>query len=170
MGATGWRTRGAVRPAFGGAVWWAVAGVAAAAVFAGAVALDLSHEPALTGGRGGLEVGTVQEGSGVAAARGDEVAVSYSVSLEDGTPIDALDLLGRGKTHRFIVGDGTVIAGLDEGVVGMRAGGVRTLDIPPRLHFGSGGGAGLIPPGTRITMRVEMVSVRQNAGAAVARR
>ncbi len=114
----------------------------------------------LTAGRGITVLAEAEAGRGVAAGPGDTVTVAYRVRLEDGAEIPQLDLFAAGRTHTFTVNDNTVIAGLNDGVVGMRAGGVREFRVPPDLHYGRDGHAGIIPPKTALVFRVEMVSVR----------
>lgn len=101
----------------------------------------------------------VQEGSGIQARPGMEVRVVYWLALPDGTRV--VDLYAKEKTHPFRIGDGTVIAGLDQAVRGMRRGGIRDVTLPPIAHYGRGGYGGVIPEDTTLTMRVEMIEVRR---------
>jgi peptidylprolyl isomerase len=68
--------------------------------------------------------------------------------------------LGRGKAHVWNVGDGTVIAGIDIAVRGMKPGGIREVVLPPELHWGNSGYGGVIPKDARLKFVIEMVSVR----------
>jgi peptidylprolyl isomerase len=57
----------------------------------------------------------------------------------------------RGQPLQFVLGEGQVIKGWDEGVVGMQVGGRRELIIPPNLAYGaSSPGAGIAPNDTLI--------------------
>ena len=58
----------------------------------------------------------------------------------------------------FRVGEGGVIRGLEEGVVGMRVGGTRRLLIPARLGRGTHGSA-RVPPNSDLTYDVQLVGV-----------
>ena len=59
----------------------------------------------------------------------------------------------------FVLGVGQVIAGWDQGVVGMRVGGERRLIMPPDLAYGSTGQAPNIPPGATMIFEIELRTV-----------
>jgi FKBP-type peptidyl-prolyl cis-trans isomerase FkpA len=63
----------------------------------------------------------------------------------------------RGTPFGFIVGAKRVIAGWEEGVLGMKKGGQRTLIIPPELGYGARGAGGVIPPNATLIFDVEFV-------------
>ena len=107
---------------------------------------------------GTLQKTDVTEGTGVEAARGDTVEVHYTGWLKDGKKFDSSK--DRGKPFAFTLGAGQVIQGWDQGVAGMKVGGVRKLVIPPELAYGDRGAAGVIPPGAELTFEVELVKVK----------
>jgi FKBP-type peptidyl-prolyl cis-trans isomerase len=81
--------------------------------------------------------------------------VHYSGALANGTIFDAN---GAAQTpFQFVLGQGHVIAGWDEGIVGMQVGGTRQLIIPPALGYGVNG-YGSIPGSAILVFTVIMVS------------
>lgn len=97
------------------------------------------------------------EGSGPEAKKGDRVLVHYTGTLLDGTKFDSS--LDRGTPFEFVVGQGSVIAGWDLGVVGMKKGGKRKLEIPPHLGYGSRGSPPRIGPDATLRFEIEMVDI-----------
>src|ERR1035437_5337638 len=75
-------------------------------------------------------------GTGESAVAGDLVTVHYTGRFIDGRVFDSS--VARGEPFQFVLGRGQVIAGWDEGIVGMKVGGKRTLSIPPELGYGKG--------------------------------
>lgn len=108
----------------------------------------------------------VKAGTGAEAVDGRPVLVHYTGWLHDpaapegkGKKFDSSR--DRGLPFGFIVGAGRVIKGWDQGVAGMKAGGQRTLIIPPSLGYGErGAGGGLIPPNATLIFDVELVAVQ----------
>ena len=67
----------------------------------------------------------------------------------------------RGLPFGFIVGVGKVIKGWDQGVLGMKVGGKRTLLIPPQMGYGDKDvGNGLIPANSTLLFDIELVEVK----------
>lgn len=64
----------------------------------------------------------------------------------------------RNMPFTFRLGEGQVIAGWDQGVVGMRVGGQRLLILPPDFAYGDSG-VGPIAPGETLIFVVDLVSV-----------
>jgi peptidylprolyl isomerase len=87
------------------------------------------------------------------------VSVHYvGVSLSTGGEFDAS--WNRGSTFDFALGRGQVIAGWDQGVVGMKVGGRRKLVIPPHLGYGDRGAGGSIKPGETLVFVVDLLGTR----------
>ncbi len=96
-------------------------------------------------------------GTGEAAVAGKEVVVHYSGYLADGTKFDSSH--DRGTPFVFVLDQGRVIKGWDEGVAGMKKGGKRTLIIPPDLGYGERGAGGVIPPNATLMFEVELLDI-----------
>ncbi len=98
---------------------------------------------------------TVGEGS--EAVSGKEVTVHYTGWLTDGEKFDSSK--DRKQPFTFPLGAGHVIKGWDQGVVGMKVGGVRKLTIPAALGYGARGAGGVIPPNATLVFEVELLWV-----------
>ncbi len=106
-----------------------------------------------------LQITDEKVGTGDEAVAGKSVSVSYTGTLSDGTVFDSTAKDG-GKPFTFTLGAGQVIKGWDEGVVGMKVGGVRKLVIPPDLAYGSQGAGSTIPPNATLTFEITLLSVQ----------
>jgi FKBP-type peptidyl-prolyl cis-trans isomerase len=98
-------------------------------------------------------------GTGDYAVPGKVVTVQYvGVHYTNGKQFDAS--WDSGHPFPFTLGGEDVIAGWDEGVVGMRVGGRRELIIPPDLGYGpNGDGTGVIGPNETLVFVVDLISV-----------
>jgi FKBP-type peptidyl-prolyl cis-trans isomerase len=96
-------------------------------------------------------------GTGAAAKSGDLVTVDYTGWLTDGTKFDSS--IDSGTPFQFTLGNGEVIAGWDQGLVGMKVGGVRTLTIPPDLAYGTQGAGGTIPSNATLVFEVKLLKI-----------
>ena len=105
----------------------------------------------------GLEYTEIVVGAGTQAVAGKTVAVHYTGSFPDGRVFD--DSRPRGEPIRFVLGQGQVIKGWDEGIALMKVGGKAQLIIPPALAYGAHGAAGVIPPNATLHFDVELVAV-----------
>ncbi len=99
-------------------------------------------------------------GSGDVAVTGASVTVHYTGWLwKNGQRGKQFDSSRNGKPFTFKLGSGEVIEGWDEGVKGMKVGGVRELIIPPGKAYGSRGAPPDIPPNATLCFEVELLSV-----------
>ncbi len=105
-----------------------------------------------------LKIEDLREGTGTQAASGKSVTVHYVGTLTDGSKFDSSRDRGQGFTFRL--GAGQVIAGWDQGVAGMKIGGLRRLTIPPHLGYGDRGFPPVIPPKSTLVFEVELLEVR----------
>ena len=103
-----------------------------------------------------LQVTDIKVGEGKEAVAGKIVSVHYVGTLTDGTKFDSSR--DRNQAFEFPLGTGRVIAGWDQGVQGMKVGGVRKLVIPPQLGYGDAQ-AGSIPPNSTLVFEVELLDV-----------
>ncbi len=93
-------------------------------------------------------------GMGRAAKNGDVVTIHYRVLLPDGRQVL------QQRDYQFELGAGTVIAGIDETVLGMRVRGERIVECPPHKHWGRDGyGNGAIPPNVYLTFEIQMEQI-----------
>jgi peptidylprolyl isomerase len=106
-----------------------------------------------------LVVTDLAVGDGDEASSGSTVTAHYvGVAHSSGEEFDAS--YNRGEPLSFRLGVGQVIAGWDEGIVGMRVGGRRQLVIPPHLAYGDRGAGNAIKPGETLIFVVDLVAVR----------
>jgi len=98
-------------------------------------------------------------GDGVAPQQGQVVVAHYTGWLTDGTKFDSSR--DKDQPYAFRIGVGAVIAGWDEGLATMKAGGKRRLIVPPDLAYGDAARPG-IPPGSTLIFDVELLEVQQN--------
>ncbi len=105
----------------------------------------------------GLQYEDSKEGTGAAAQSGQTVSVHYTGWLTDGKKFDSSK--DRNQPFEFPLGAGRVIKGWDEGVRGMKVGGVRKLTIPSNLGYGARGAGGVIPPNATLVFEVELLKI-----------
>ncbi|GAC1351671.1 MAG: hypothetical protein NVS3B20_02180 [Polyangiales bacterium] len=105
---------------------------------------------------GKLEKVDVKVGTGAEAKTGSKVKVHYTGKLTNGTQFDSS--VGKAP-FEFTLGNGEVIKGWDQGVVGMKVGGKRKLTIPSDLAYGDGGSPPTIPPKATLVFDVELLEV-----------
>ena len=106
---------------------------------------------------GTLKITDVKKGSGAEAVDGKKVTVHYTGTLENGTKFDSSR--DRGSPFPFVLGSGMVISGWEQGVKGMKVGGVRKLVIPPNLAYGNRSVGGVIPPNSTLLFEIELLKV-----------
>jgi len=106
----------------------------------------------------------VRLGTGAEAVNGSLLTVQYTGWLYDATKVDGKGLQfetsrGQDPAFSFTIGAGQVIAGWDQGLIGMKAFGLRRLVLPPSLAYGSGRN-GPIPPNATLVFDIELLNVQ----------
>lgn len=98
-------------------------------------------------------------GDGAEATPGDTVSTHYvGVAFSTGEEFDAS--WNRGAPLDFTVGIGQVIQGWDQGLLGMKVGGRRRLEIPSHMAYGDRGAGSAIAPGESLIFVVDLLGVR----------
>ncbi|MBI5326197.1 MAG: FKBP-type peptidyl-prolyl cis-trans isomerase [Ignavibacteriae bacterium] len=105
----------------------------------------------------GLKFKDIVLGTGEQVQKNKKVTIHYKGYLADGTKFE--ETLASGKPLTFEVGKGKVIKAFDEGLLTMKVGGKRVLEIPPILFLSHSGMAGKVPPDTKIYYEVELISI-----------
>ena len=118
--------------------------------FAASLNVDLAASTKLDSG---LYFQDLSVGTGAEAVAGQKVTMRYTGWLADGTQFDS----NQAEGFQFTLGAGEVITGWDQGVPGMKVGGVRKLIIPSGLAYGASG-VGPIPPNANLVFDVTMRS------------
>ncbi len=116
--------------------------------------IDFPDSPAPTQ----LQITDITPGEGDEANVGSTVLAHYvGVAHSSGEEFDAS--YNRGQPLSLRLGTGQVIAGWDQGIVGMRVGGRRQLVVPPHLGYGDRGAGSAIGPGETLIFVVDLVDV-----------
>lgn len=103
----------------------------------------------------GLEIWDEKVGEGEAVKKGDTVKVHYTGWLTDEKATIFDSSVKRDEPIEFSLN--RVIKGWQEGLVGMKPGGMRLLKIPPELAYGKRGAGKDIPPDATLIFRVELL-------------
>ncbi|MEY2416851.1 MAG: hypothetical protein QOH53_2185 [Ilumatobacteraceae bacterium] len=113
-----------------------------------------------------LLITDLTQGTGAAAVTGDTVVVHYvGVRSADGAEFD--NSYDRGSPFSVTIGAGQVIKGWDQGLVGIKTGGRRQLDIPADLAYGdSPPSTDVIQPGDALSFVIDAVTIIPKADPA----
>jgi peptidylprolyl isomerase len=102
-----------------------------------------------------LTVVDIVPGKGAGAQDGDTLTVDYAGdSWSTGKEFDAS--WKSGQPFPLTLGQGSVIKGWDQGLVGMKVGGRRLLVIPPDLGYGASGSGSAIKPNETLIFVVDL--------------
>jgi FKBP-type peptidyl-prolyl cis-trans isomerase len=105
-----------------------------------------------------LQIEDIRVGAGAEAKAGHTVSVHYVGTLTSGKKFDSSR--DRSEAFKFKLGGGQVIKGWDQGVAGMKIGGLRKLTIPPHLGYGARGAGGVIPGNATLIFEVELLDLK----------
>lgn len=115
-----------------------------------------------------LTITDLSAGTGAEAVSGSRVVIDYYGWLYSATGTDNKGSLfdtslqtGRAPLQ-FVLGANSVIAGWEQGIPGMKVGGIRRLIIPPALAYGSTGN-GSIPPNATLVFEVRLNDILVSA-------
>ena len=116
-------------------------------------------EPYIPAGQvSNLQITDVTNGTGQTAKAGDCLVVKYYGTLaSDGTKFD--ENYTSSTAFAFTLGQGEVIQGWDQGLVGMKVGGERRLVIPASLAYGNQAN-GNIPANSALVFYVKLLRIQ----------
>ena len=105
-----------------------------------------------------LVITDLTEGTGDPAKVGDTVSVNYiGVRSADGKEFD--NSYDRGQTFDVVLGQNSVIQGWEQGLIGIKKGGRRQLDVPADLAYGDSPQGGVIKAGDALTFVIDAVAI-----------
>lgn len=108
--------------------------------------------------KSGLEVWDVKEGKGAAVKPGATVTIHYTGWLTDEKATKFDSSHDRGEPATFPLN--RLIKGWQEGIPGMKPGGVRRLKIPANLGYGEKGAGNVIPPNATLVFEIELIEAK----------
>ena len=107
----------------------------------------------------GLQYIDVKVGCGPAAQSGSNVSAQYTGWIQKtGKKFDS-SWDRNAQAFTLVLGQGKVIKGWDEGLIGMKQGGERRLIIPAALAYGATGSPPTIPPNSVLIFDVTLGTV-----------
>lgn len=104
----------------------------------------------------------VKVGTGRELPRRAHIKVHYELKLDNGEKVDSSR--DRGQPIAIELGKHQVIEGWERGLVGMKEGGVRTLDVPPALGYGARGRPPKVPGNATLHFEIELIQVSDPKG------
>lgn len=129
--------------------------IVACLVLIAPITVDAQKKAVTVTTKSGLQYRDLKPGTGRQVKKGDSVEVKYVCTLKNGRMVDDND----GRPYKIKVGAGEVVDGWDEGMVGMRMGGIRKLIVPAKLGFGSTASPG-VPPNSVLVITLTLVSIK----------
>ena len=105
-----------------------------------------------------VKIEILKEGEGELSKKGDTLVVHYVGKLESGEKFDSS--LDRGVPFEFTLGANSVIQGWEQGMLNMKVGEKRILNIPYELGYGEAGYYPVIPAKTNLVFEVELLEIK----------
>lgn len=104
-----------------------------------------------------LTVTDLEIGEGKTAVKGALITTHYRGFLSDGSQFDSS--YDKGRSFQCVIGTGRVIKGWDQGILGMKVGGKRKLQVPAALAYGERKMGSVIPANSDLTFEIELLEV-----------
>ena len=104
-----------------------------------------------------LTITDLKVGDGKEAVKGALITAHYVGRLQDGTQFDSS--YDKGRPFQCVIGTGRVIKGWDLGIMGMKVGGKRTLNVPSHLAYGEREIGAHIKPNSDLNFEIELLEV-----------
>lgn len=104
-----------------------------------------------------LQVTDIKIGDGKELVKGALITTQYEGFLQDGTKFDSS--YDKGKAFQCVIGTGRVIKGWDIGLMGMKVGGKRKLEVPAHLAYGERQIGSMIPANSALSFEIELLEV-----------
>lgn len=114
---------------------------------------EITVEPTASG----LYFISTLQGEGEQAVAGNKVKVHYTGTLLDGTKFDSS--VDRDEPFEFVLGQGQVIKGWDEGIAMLKVGGKATLILPSSMAYGERQAGAIIKPFSPLKFDVELIAI-----------
>ena len=99
-------------------------------------------------------------GTGAEATTGKTASVTYTGWLYSATATDHKSTQFDSGSLSYVVGSTQLISGFDQGVLGMKVGGKRTVLVPSNLAYGSTGSGTKIPPNAGLVFEITLTAVK----------
>jgi FKBP-type peptidyl-prolyl cis-trans isomerase len=107
-----------------------------------------------------LIISDTQLGTGKVVVKGALVICHYEGFIENENGIKFDSSIEKDRPFQFVIGSGRVINGWDQGIMGMKEGGKRTLFVPAHLGYGERQIGQYITPHSNLFFKVEVLEVR----------
>lgn len=124
---------------------------------------NANPEPRIVETGSGLKYIDMKVGEGQATDNGMKVRVNYTLWLningEKGRKIDSSLDGAKPEPFDFTVGMRELVAGWNEGMLGMKKGGLRRLYLPSDLGWGAQGRPPMIPANAEVIFEIELLDL-----------